>query len=181
MKLWIAAALAIILAGCESTPQPPLPTQAQLPTSAIATPTTENEVNTPDDSLEDGTQVQFSGVLQGTFTDTLLSFETGGNYILLLEQLQEENPVQLRIILAGNIEPGTYPIVPADDFELPAGAPVAARFDLGFMAEEISGTLVLHSIGENSFSGTLELMGAATEGTLSVTGRFQNLNAAIIG
>src|SRR5690606_33538963 len=104
MKQWVAAALVMVLAGCGSTPQQPLPTQAQLPTSAVATPTTENEVNTPDDSLEDGLHIQFTGVLEGTFTDALLSFETGGNYILLLEQLQEENPVQLRLIMAGNIE-----------------------------------------------------------------------------
>jgi hypothetical protein len=181
MKRWIAVALIIVLAGCSSNSQQPLPTQAQLPTNAAATPTTENEAGTPEDTSADGIHVQFSGALEGTFTDALLSFETGGNYTLLLEQLAEANPVQLRLILAGNIEPGTYSIMPADDFALPAGAEVAARFDLGFLAEELTGTLVLDSIGENSFTGTLNLIGEAAEGTLTVTGRFQNLNAAVIG
>lgn len=181
MKQWIVATFVIALAGCGSTPQQPLPTQAQLPTSAVATPTTENEGSTPDNSAEAGVHVQFSGALEGTFTDALLSFENGGDYTLLLEQLDEENPVQLRLIMAGNIEPGTYPIASANNFQLPAGATVAARFDLGFLAEEISGTLVLEAIGENSFTGTLELTGEAEEGTITVTGRFQNLNAAVIG
>ena len=181
MKRWIVAALVIVLVGCGSTPQQPLPTQAQLPTSAVATPTTENEIATPDHTAEGSIQVQYSGVLEGTFTDALLSFEAGGDYILLLEQLDAANPVQLRLILSGSIEPGTYIIAPANNFQLPAGAEVAARFDLGFLAEEISGTLVLESIGENNFTGTLELTGEAAEGTLTIRGSFQNLNAAVIG
>src|SRR5690606_36300510 len=143
MKRWIVAILMIVLAGCGSTPQQPLPTQAELPTSDVATPTTESEVATPENTDADGIHVQFNGALEGTFTDALLTFEVGGDYILLLEQPDEANPIQLRLILSGNIEPGTYSIVPANDFQRPAGADVAARFDLGFLAEEISGTLVL--------------------------------------
>lgn len=186
MKQWMMIIVLVCLAGCSSTPDQPLPTLAQLPTHADATPTTENESGgptgiTPENPLEDGIQIQFSGALTGTFTDALLSFETGSDYILLLEQPDDVNPVQLRLILAGNIEPGTYPIVPAADFQRPPGATVAARFDLGFVAESINGTFVLESIGENLFTGALDLTAQAEEGTVVVTGRFQNLNVAVIG
>ena len=189
----IIATLMLVLAACGpgTTTDQPLPTLAQLPTAASVamTPTTENkgstgpsDAPTPVQSTAPLVNVNFDGALQGVLTQANLTFELGGLYTLLLEQPDgTENPVQVRILMAPNIEPGTYAIVPDNDFQLPAGHPVAVRFDLGFIPEDISGTFVLDSLGENNYSGSVQLTARSADGTLTVTGQFQNLNAAVIG
>lgn len=183
MRTLIAGLMLVIcLAACDSTPQGPLPTIAVLPDSA-ATPTFEGgqqETITPVAEGE-AVNVTYSGAISGQFTDALLTAEVGMNYILLFEMLEGDNPVQLRVILAADIEPGTYDIVATEDFQLPEEARVAAQFDLGFPASTYDGQLVLESIGENNFTGTLDLTAQDGGETVTVTGRFERLNAEIIG
>lgn len=190
MKPWMMVLAVSLLAACSSTPSAPLPTLAQLPTAAgaIPTPTFENETGsppadapTPGQSAGEAVRVQMSGALTGDFSQATLTFEVGSDYILLFEQPEAENPVQLRLILAGNITPGTYPIVPDNDFQRPADAPVAARFDLGFLPEDLSGTLVIESIGDENFSGTLTLEASESAQTVTIQGEFRNLQVAVIG
>ena len=147
--------------------------------NAESTPTFESgdEVQTGVASVD----AQISGAITGEFTQALLTVEAGKDYTLLLEQQTSDSPLQLRLILAANIEPGTYTIVPAQDFQLPEGATVAARFDLGFAATDLSGEFVLDSVGENNFTGSLNLSAQDGNETLTVEGRFENLDAAVIG
>ncbi|MBZ0300973.1 MAG: hypothetical protein K8J31_14595 [Anaerolineae bacterium] len=187
MKPWIAILAVSLLSACSSTPSAPLPTLAQLPTTA-ATPTFENEggsppanTPTPGQPAGESVNVQMNGAVTGAFMQAALTFEVGSDYILLFEQPEAEDPVQLRLILAGNIEPGTYPIVPDNDFQRPADASVAARFDLGFLPEDLSGTLVLDSIGDENFSGALTLEAKDGRETVRVSGEFRNLHVAVIG
>ena len=164
------ALLMMILAACS-------------PSVVEPTPTVEDPVTTPVDSGTDGERavdMLFTGAISGTFTQALLSFQVGQHYTLLLDNLDEANPVQLRLLLAGNIEPGTHEIIAAEDFQLPEGAMVAAHFDLGFPASTYTGSLVLDAIGENSFSGSLELTAQDGSETVTVSGRFDNLNPVII-
>jgi hypothetical protein len=172
-----------LLAACGGPAQQgPLPTLASLP-SAEATPTTEREgdSSTPIVQGDAVVAVDYSGAISGEFTEALLSAEVGKNYILLFEQLEGDNPVQLRIILAADIEPGTYDIVATQDFQLPEDAQVAAQFDLGFPASQYSGELVLTSIGEDNFTGSLNLTAQDGSETVTVEGEFERLNPAIIG
>ncbi len=181
-------AILIGLAACTPAQNQPLPTQAQLPADSAATPTLENDADIPAteiptvvDTGSAQAALAMSGALEGMLSQALLSVEVGSDYTLLFEQPDASSPVQLRLILAGNIEPGTYAIMPAVDFQRPEDALVAARFDLGFLADDLSGTFTLNSIGEDNFTGSLNLTARSAEGTLSVTGEFQNLNASIIG
>ncbi|MAS33141.1 MAG: hypothetical protein CL610_03985 [Anaerolineaceae bacterium] len=187
MKKLIIGLLLVGLAACSPSPQQPLPTQAQLPNNDQPTPTTEREAtNAPGDvptAQPPGApsiDITMTGAIVGEFDSALLSFEVGSNYTLLLEQSDADNPVQLRLILAGNIEPGTYDIVPDQDFGIPEGQTVAARFDLGFLPESISGTLTLDSIGENSTTGSLQLTAQSADETITVAGEFQALDVVVI-
>lgn len=188
MRYWIIAVILVVLAACTPAQEQPLPTLAQLPTALPVTPTLESEggsqptdVPTPDDPGGSAVSLMLSGLIEGPITHAVLAVEAGSDYTLLFDQPEADNPVQLRLILAGNIEPGTYDIVPAVDFQRPEDALVAARFDLGFLEDNLSGTLTLTSIGENNFTGTLTLTAQSNEGTITVTGEFQHLNTSVIG
>ena len=153
------------------------------PTADDPTPTFESPAATPDEETSTGEanlEMQFSGAISGEFTEALLSFQVGENYTLLFDNIDDTNPVQLRLLLVGNIEPGTHEIVAAEDFQLPTDASVAAHFDLGFPATTYTGSLALDSIGEDNFSGTLELTATAGGDTVAVSGRFENLSLVII-
>ncbi len=167
----------VILAACSPVAVQPTATHAD------PTPTFESPAVTPDEAVISGEanlDMQFTGAMSGEFTQALLSFQVGQHYTLLLDNLDDTHPVQLRLLMVGNIELGTYEIVAADDFELPADATVAARFDLGFPATNYEGSLVLATIGEDNFSGSVELTAQDGDDTVTVVGRFDNLNAVII-
>lgn len=187
MRRWITALILLVLAACGTSPEQPLPTQAQLPANN-PTPTTESDaapvpdqLPTPEQAADSSTEISFSGAIEGTLSQALLSFELGSDYALLFEQPDTETPVQLRLILAGDIEPGTYAIVLAEDFQRPEDAIVAARFDLGFTATALSGTLTLESIGEHNYTGSIEMTAQSTAGSVRVTGRFENLDVVVLG
>ncbi|HLV37348.1 MAG TPA: hypothetical protein VKY59_19675 [Spirillospora sp.] len=186
MRRWIAVLILLGLAACGTPPEQPLPTQAQLPAND-PTPTTESDAApvpdqpTPEQAADSSTEISVSGAIEGTLSQALLSFELGSDYTLLFEQPDTETPLQLRLILAGDIEPGTYDIVHAEDFQRPEDARVAARFDLGFTASALSGTLTLESIGEHNYTGSIELTAESAAGSVRVTGRFENLDVVVLG
>ena len=167
-----------VLASCGSPLSQP---ELTVSPSANAELTPTFESGTEDETSQANISIQISGAVNSAFTQALLTAEAGKDYILLLEQTVDGNPMQLRLILAANIEPGTYTIVSAQDFQLPEGATVAARFDLGFPATDLSGEFVLDSLGENNFTGSINLSAQDGNETLTVEGRFENLDAAIIG
>lgn len=135
--------------------------------------------------------VTVSGDVQGEIGYLLID-SLGGTFTLYFGPLPNPQRGALngsfQLFVAGDIEPGTYDVVGAQDMALPEGAPVALATDLSsiiddegnaslpIISEVATGTVTFTSFQPDNVSGSLEVTAVGPDGTVTIQGSFANAN-----